>query len=86
MECSLIVSFYSLFSRSYTVYGPGSNHKYVRQLADNTGRVVEDGLVFSLTTDDWLTGGKRERLRKLIEQKEEGQHRSPALMTIPSRL
>lgn len=52
------------------MYGPGARHKYARPAPDNTGRVVEDGMVFSLTMDDWLTGGKREYLRKLVEKEE----------------
>ncbi|PVF95681.1 hypothetical protein CPB86DRAFT_710753 [Serendipita vermifera] len=54
---------------NYTVYGPGSHHRYARPTPDNTGRVVEDGMVFSLTLDDWLVGGKRENLRLLVEKK-----------------
>jgi hypothetical protein len=55
--------------RNYTVYGPGSHHKYARPTPDGTGRVVENGMVFSLTVDDWLVGGKREMLRLLAEKK-----------------
>jgi hypothetical protein len=53
---------------NYTVYGPGSHHRYARPTPDGTGRVVEDGMIFSLTADDWLVGGKREVLISLAEK------------------
>jgi RimJ/RimL family protein N-acetyltransferase len=52
--------------RNYTVYPAGSKHKYARAIPDNTGRVVEDGMVFSLTIEDWITGGKREMMQKYL--------------------
>ncbi|KAJ7282497.1 hypothetical protein C8J57DRAFT_1055579, partial [Mycena rebaudengoi] len=33
---------------------------------DGTGRVTEDAVVYSMTCHDWLAGGKRERLRRML--------------------
>ncbi|KAJ7082900.1 hypothetical protein B0H15DRAFT_433698 [Mycena belliarum] len=34
---------------------------------DGSGRTTQDGVVYSMTCHDWLTEGKRDRLRQIVE-------------------
>jgi hypothetical protein len=55
-----------IISRCYEVFqDPGEDSPYhdASTVPDDTGRVTEDGVVYSMTCFDWLTGGKRETLK-----------------------
>ncbi|KAF9465574.1 hypothetical protein BDZ94DRAFT_1159777, partial [Collybia nuda] len=58
--------------RCYEVFqdqGEASLYHDTSRVPDGTGRVTEDGVVYSMTCFDWLAGGKREALEAKLSIK-----------------
>jgi hypothetical protein len=55
------------YHRCYEVSSNMKDSLYpnLREVEDGTGRMTEDGVVYSMTIHDWM-GGKRDRLVKLL--------------------
>lgn len=63
---------HDLSSRCYEVFedaGKLSPYEDISRVPDGTGRVTENGVVYSMTCFDWLIGGKREALRSKLARK-----------------